>query len=930
MSRPGRILAVSVVSCLACTSGVAQAAKRSIAAAAHVRAHITPAGASRSASAPSPPVVPLRVRNPTAYARAKRAAGAHTAPRRSPFALSALSAPNLSTGVFGGLSTSGLSAAQEIGQFGSAGDVTPPDTTGAIGPTQYIEVVNSEIAMYDRTNLAMIGSPVSLDSFTGGTATCDPQVKFDPQSARWFYLALRCDGTTTANQRYVGWSKATNPPDLSPASWCTYSVSSSPSTSLDDYPKLGLDGGHLIIGSNLFDASSGAFQTAHILVGAKPAAGTISSCPSAPAFTVFGSSSKPLMTSAGDLAFTPEPAMVSDGSASPGYVIAADFNDSTGDNSGSHLMLWQIGDASGSPALIADGDVPVPSFSVPPAVPQPGTTDTLDSLDGRLTQAVEAEDPNAGGAEAIWTQHTIAGGSGSMVRWYEVMPASLSVRQTGSIGDSAGYAFNAAIAPTLNGGAVIDYDTGGAAQTVTIKAQSRLPSDPLDAMYDPVTLATSSATDSDFSCPTCRWGDYAAASVDPTNPDVVWGSNEVDGPTASGDAQWATENFALSPTDVPPAAAFTAAPNPAPAGTAVSFDASASSDPDGTLTTYSWNFGDGTTTGTAAATMSHTYAAPGTYNVTLTVTDNGGKTGSISHTVTVAAPPTASISSPTAGALYTQGHAARVSYSCSEGGYGPGIASCIGTVPDGAPLNTATLGTHVLAVTATSSDGQSATARVSYQVAAAPSASISSPTAGGLYIKGQALRASYSCDEGAYGPGISSCTGTVPDGARLNTATLGTHVLAVTATSSDGATASARITYRVLAPLRISIRSGRRLLVIGARVKVNLACTGGRPNRACRGMLSLAHPIKRRVRRRIRGRLQTITVTRMITCAHSRYAIRSWVHRLIVLRLNSRVVTALAHAPRHQLRLRARATLPGAPPATRMVTARLRPTPKRS
>lgn len=852
MSRRVRILALSVGSCLACWPGVAQAATHPVAASAQVRAHITPAGASMSFSAPIPPAVPLRVRNPAAYARAKRAAGAPTAPRRSSSALSALSAPNLSTAVFGGLSTSGLSAAQEIGQFGPVGDVTPPDTTGAIGPSQYIEVVNGEIAMYDRTNLAMIGSAVSLDSFTGGTATCDPQVKFDPQSARWFYLALRCDGTTSANQLYVGWSKATNPPDLSATNWCTYAVPSSPTTSLDDYPKLGLDGGHVIIGSNLYDASggssSGSFQTAHILVSAKPAAGTISSCPSAPTFTVFGSPSSPLMTSAGNLAFTPEPATVSDGSASPGYVIAADFNDSTNDTSGSHLMLWQISDAGGTPALIADGDVPVPSFSVPPNVPQPGTSDTLDSLDGRLTQAVEAADPNAGGAEAIWTQHTIAGGSGSIVRWYEIMPATMSARQTGSIGDSAGYAFNAAIAPTLNGGAVIDYDTGGAAQTVETKAQSRLPSAPLDAMYDPVTLATSSATDSDFSCPTCRWGDYAAASVDPTNPDVVWGSNQVNGPAAAGNAaQWATENFALSPTDVPPTAAFTAAPNAAAAGTAVSFDASASSDPDGTIATYSWNFGDRTTTGTAAATTSHTYAAPGTYSVTLTVTDNGGKTGSISHPVTVAAPPTASIGSPAAGALY---------------------------------------------------------------------------------IKGQAVRASYSCSEGAYGPGISSCTGTVPDGAPVDTATLGTHVIAVTATSSDRATADASITYRVLAPLRIAIRSGRAL-AIGARVKIKLACTHGRPERVCRGTLSLAHPIKRRVRRRIRGRLQTVTVTRMITFAHARYAIRSWVDRLIVLRLNSRAVTALARAPRHQLRLRARATLPSAPPASRMITVRLKPTPKR-
>src|SRR5262249_21934096 len=160
-----------------------------------------------------------------------------------------------------------------------------------------------------------------------------------------------------------------------------------------------------------------------------------------------------------------------------------------------------------------------------------GSTDTIDSLDGRLTQAVEAADPNRGGAEAVWTQHTISDGAGgSVVRWYEVVPATMTLVQSGNVGDRAGFAFNGAIAPNLNGGAVIDYNTGGPNSEVQLKAQSRLGTDPLGTMSGPLNLATSSAIDSDFSCPSqpfgaingegdCRWGDYAGASVDPTNPD---------------------------------------------------------------------------------------------------------------------------------------------------------------------------------------------------------------------------------------------------------------------------------------------------------------------------------------------------------------------------------------------------------------------------
>lgn len=75
-------------------------------------------------------------------------------------------------------------------------------------------------------------------------------------------------------------------------------------------------------------------------------------------------------------------------------------------------------------------------------------------------------------------------------------------------------------------------------------------------------------------------------------------------------------------------------PYSASVGQAVSLSAAGSLDADGSIVVYQWLLGDGRTV--TGATPSVTYATAGTYNVTLTVTDNNGATASASSTVVVA------------------------------------------------------------------------------------------------------------------------------------------------------------------------------------------------------------------------------------------------------------------------------------------------------
>ncbi|MEN8179651.1 MAG: PKD domain-containing protein, partial [Pseudomonadota bacterium] len=101
------------------------------------------------------------------------------------------------------------------------------------------------------------------------------------------------------------------------------------------------------------------------------------------------------------------------------------------------------------------------------------------------------------------------------------------------------------------------------------------------------------------------------------------------------DSSATTATIEVAPNQLPTADA--GGPYNGTEGIAVSFDGSASNDPDGSIVSYAWDYGDGSS-GTSV-NPSHTYAAAGTYAVSLTVTDDAGATASASATATIEATP---------------------------------------------------------------------------------------------------------------------------------------------------------------------------------------------------------------------------------------------------------------------------------------------------
>jgi len=177
--------------------------------------------------------------------------------------------------------------------------------------------------------------------------------------------------------------------------------------------------------------------------------------------------------------------------------------------------------------------------------------------------------------------------------------------------------------------------------------------------------------------------------------------------------------------------------------------------------------------------------------------------------------PSAEIGSPAGGGIYSIGQAIATSFSCTDAAFAPGVASCTdsnGSSTGSGLLSTQTVGSHTYTVMATSKDGQTAKARISYTVAGAPSVQVSSPVSGATYTRGQVVGAGYRCQEGADGPGIASCAGAVAAGMPIDTSTLGAHSFVVNAISADGQRATAMVSYTVALP-------GNEFAITGVRTE---------------------------------------------------------------------------------------------------------------
>ncbi|WP_040337214.1 PxKF domain-containing protein [Candidatus Blastococcus massiliensis] len=240
----------------------------------------------------------------------------------------------------------------------------------------------------------------------------------------------------------------------------------------------------------------------------------------------------------------------------------------------------------------------------------------------------------------------------------------------------------------------------------------------------------------------------------------------------------------------------------------------------------------------------------GTKTFTVTATDGAGNTTTVTreYTVVDVTPPTITLDSPGAGASFDRRQVVEADYACTDEPGGSGLATCAGTVPDGAPVPTGTIGDHEFRVDASDNAGNTDFLTRVYTVldVTAPTVTVTGPENGAKYPHQAEVLADFVCEDDEGGSGIEDgyCKGSVGVGEQIDTSTLGTKTFTVTGTDRAGNTTTETVTYEVVDVTAPTVSSPHAAIEykLGQPVDALFECTdedGGSGVAECDGPLTL-------------------------------------------------------------------------------------------
>jgi hypothetical protein len=463
----------------------------------------------------------------------------------------------------------------------------PPDPNGDVGPSYYIQAVNTSVGIFDKST----GVPVAVtfDDLISGTGTpCDdsnqgdPIALYDPIGDRYIVSDFAWTNESTGPfYQCIAVSKTGDPVN---GGWYFYAWQTEAGASLPDYPKLGVWPDGIYMSANVFATTgSGSFQNVQVWAfnreqmeaGAASPQAVTASLPR----TIGGVSVFSLLPSNARSVTGLPPA------GTPNY-----FASIWGTYA---IRVWKFHVDWSSPSsstFSGPTNVPIATFSVGPGDVPEKDGNNLDTLSYRLM--MQNQYTNQNGRESLWLTHTVgSGGTNNIaqVRWYELPVTggtiASSPRQQSTWSPDSKNRFMPSLAVDRSGDMAIGYSVSDASMYPAIRYSGRLASDPLNQLSQGETtlvqgLGFQCCTFSDGSTNN-RWGDYSAMTIDPDGC-TFWYTNEYYDahPTTKAEDNWLTRigSFQLpgcgsvTPPAAPSISGFS--PTSGPPGTSVAITGS--------------------------------------------------------------------------------------------------------------------------------------------------------------------------------------------------------------------------------------------------------------------------------------------------------------------------------------------------------------------
>lgn len=376
-----------------------------------------------------------------------------------------------------------------VNQASGCGGCQPPDVNAAVGTTQIAQMVNLRLQVFNKSGSALCG--IGLNAFLGTTdSLSDPRVQYDNVNNRYSFVLTIVPASGTAAPAI--WAGATQGADACGGWWIyrlTFSGGSFPAGTLMDYPMLGQDRNALLISTDNFTPSSGEnFTVFGLPKSAIYAGGGFST-------SVFNTSSKTAPVSNGGIP-----------------MISTTFSYFLGAVPGTGYTLYRLTNSGGSGATLTLQATISATFAAPPRrVNQPGTTATLDPLDGRIVWS-PVNDGNF-----IWFAHGIALGSFPGVRYGAISisanTATVAVAYRSGTSDDFNPSVGIGISPSGGDSIYVNwaYTDSSAGVATSDTVDTVVPGGGVPNLIGTGTVLINGAVTGES-----RFGDYSSVALDPT------------------------------------------------------------------------------------------------------------------------------------------------------------------------------------------------------------------------------------------------------------------------------------------------------------------------------------------------------------------------------------------------------------------------------